>query len=249
VHVLFVIPARIGSSRIPHKPLCLFDGEPIVRRVARNVLACDGAARVAVASDDERVLEAVSDLAVERVVSSPRHRSGTERVAEVMMRPEYWECDTAINVQCDLVSPVTHMISGALGRLQDGFPIATCAAPLSPDQLDDPNRVKVEFTAEGQALDFSRSPISASRATRVMLHVGIYAYTRDGLLRWIGLPAVDSEMRERLEQLRPLEKGIPIGVTVQDTAAPITIDTLEDLRMAPLTAGVTNAELASRTTA
>ena len=246
VHVLFVIPARIGSSRIPRKPLRLLHGEPLVRRVVRNALVSCGWSHVVVAADDQRVLEAVSDLDVDRVMSSPLHNSGTERVAEVMMRPEYADYNAAVNLQCDQVSAFGHATSSVLRCLGDGFPLATCAVPLAPRDLTDPNRVKVEIGSGGQALAFSRSAIHPERSTDVMLHVGIYAYTRSALSEWIALPAVAAEAQERLEQLRPLEHGMPIAVAVLDEPAPTVIDTSEDLRRARLAVPGSTAEPALR---
>ncbi len=248
MHVLFVIPARIGSSRIPHKPLRLIHGEPLVRRVARNALVSCGRSRVVVAADDERVLDAVSDLDVDRVISSPHHSSGTERVAEVMMRPEYAAFDAAVNLQCDQVSAPDGAILAVLRYLGDGFPLATCAVPLGPGDLTDPNRVKVEIGPGGKARSFSRSAIRSERSAEVMLHVGIYSYTRDALSEWIALPTVAAEAEERLEQLRPLKHGMRIGVAVLDGPPPIIIDTSEDLQRACLAVAGSPAEPASRIT-
>lgn len=202
-----------------------------------------------VASDAERVLEAVLDLGVDPVMTSPLHGSGTERVAEIMTRPEYSDYDTAVNVQCDQVSPIGSAIADALSCIEDGFPVATCAVALAPGDLDDQNRVKVELDSGRRALAFSRSAISSRGSTEVMLHVGIYAITRDALSEWAGLPAVQQEAEARLEQLRPLAYGMPMGAAVLDGPGPVTIDTLADLRRAHLTLAASTAELASRMTA
>ncbi len=232
VQLLCVIPARLGSTRLPDKPLRLLAGEPLVRVVVRRVLELDLAPRIVVAADDPRVLEAVAPLGVDGVLTGPEIGSGTERVAAVARLPEYADADVILNVQGDepFVSGVAAV--GAVQRVLAGDAIATAAGPLSAAAALDPNRVKVVVDETGRALRFSRAlPASGAWACRVEVlhHVGVYAYTRRGLLRWVGLPPAPEEVAEALEQLRPLAHGIAVGVARTHEAAPPGIDTPDDL--------------------
>lgn len=237
MHLLVVVPARLGSTRIPHKPLCLLAGEPLIAAVARRIQSLSLDATIAVAADDERVLEAVSHLDVDAVLTSPAHTSGTERVAEVAARPEYAGFDTILNIQGDEPFVTRAAAGGALDRIARGDPIGTTAVPLEPGQgaLTDPARVKVAVSDSGRAVGFWRvGPWrhSLEGSVEILQHVGVYAYTRRALVEWAALPASASECEERLEQLRPLAHGIPIGVTRVPGPAWPSIDTMADLALA-----------------
>ena len=246
VHVLVVIPARIGSSRLPHKPLCLLHGQPLIRIVARRAVDY-GLGRVVVASDDARVLRAVSSLAVDTVLTSPTHSSGTARVAEVVERPEYTGCGIVVNLQCDQPFVPREVVRGAIGCVEAGFPVGSAAVSLAADDQENPNRVKVVVAGGGRAVSFTRSPLYATgceSGNRVLHHVGVYAYTRAALLSWVASPQCEAERLERLEQLRPLRQGVPIGVACFDIPPPLAIDTRDDVRLASL--GFVGSELLSR---
>ena len=230
--ILCVIPARLHASRLPHKPLCLLGGEPLVRAVARRALEAEVADLVVVATDHPQVADAVADLPVDAVLTDRSHGSGTERVAELAARPEYAWADIIVNVQGDepFFPPegarlATEMVGGI-------WPIATVGAPLTPAMLTDENRVKVVVDGHGRALRFSRL-LPASGAwrcdVRVLHHVGLYAYTRQALARWAAAPMPPEEREQRLEQLRPLHLGIAIGVAGLPEPVHPGVDTAHDL--------------------
>ena len=231
--VLGVIPARLGSSRLPRKPLLPLAGEPLILVVTRRVADLRVCDRLVVATDAREIASVVQDAGLEAVMTSPDHASGTERVAEVIAKPEFSQFDHVLNVQGDepFVSPAA--VRGALACLERGDPLGTAAGSLDPALAGDPSRVKVVVDAQGRALYFSRAPIPFDRegSGEVVYHqhVGVYAYTRKALERWVELPPVPEERWERLEQLRPLLHGIPIGVTLFDGPAAPGIDTPADL--------------------
>ncbi|MGD2135461.1 MAG: 3-deoxy-manno-octulosonate cytidylyltransferase [Gemmatimonadales bacterium] len=227
-----MIPARLGSTRLPHKPLCLFAGEPLVRVTARRALSLRLADRVVVATDDERVAAAVAPAGVEAVLTDPRHRSGTDRVAEVAQLEPYAGYATILNLQGDEPLMPRAAVRGALDRVWGGDAVGTAAAPLAPEARFDTARVKVVVDETGRALRFSRVyPASGAWAcgVEVLQHIGVYAYTRQALVRWAAAPPSAGEAAEGLEQLRPLELGFPVGVARLAHAAPPAIDTERDL--------------------
>lgn len=238
---LAVIPARLGATRLPRKPLRLLAGRPLIVRVWERVTALDLADRVVVATDSDEVADAVRAAGAEVAMTSAEHPSGTDRVAEVAARQQFATYDAVLNVQGDepFVSAVA--VRGALALVTDGrFPVGTAAAPASLEILATPNVVKVVTADDGRALYFSRAPIPYLRevedqallAPRVRQHLGIYAYSRDALHRWVSLPPHPLERIERLEQLRPLAAGIAIGVADADESPRPGIDTEQDLARA-----------------
>ncbi len=234
VHLLIVVPARIGSSRLREKPLCLLGGEPLIRHVCRNVRSWHLDASVVVATDDVRVRNAVVAMGVDAVMTGV-HRCGTERVAEVVARWRSHPVEVVLNVQGDEPFLPRDTVVDVIDRVRAGEPIMTAGAPLSAAARTDRHRVKVVVDGPGgRALRFSRDlPASVvwPCAVEVQLHVGVYAYTRAALARWVALAPTEREMEEGLEQLRPLEYGIPIGVA-KCAAAPLSIDTEMDLQRA-----------------
>jgi len=237
MRVLCVIPARLGSSRLPHKPLQLLAGEPLVTRVARRVTDLNVVDRVVVASDAPKVVDRVRAAGLEAVMTGAHHRNGTERVAEVAGMPEHRVYDALLNVQGDEPFIGKDAMEGAISLLEAGNDIGTVAAPLSAERAEDPGRVKVVFDTMGRALYFSRAPIPHSRDRAhaeldYWQHVGVYAYTRSALEQWVALPPTPLEEAEGLEQLRPLEHGMTIGVARLREPAPPGIDTMEDLQRA-----------------
>lgn len=186
-----------------------------------------------VATDAAQVVTAVERSGGRAVLTSPRHESGTERIAEVVARAEFARFEIVVNVQGDEPFATGAAVRGALARVQAGDPIGTVAAPLDPAAMADPARVKVVLDARGRALYFSRAPIPYARdggpEPAGWHHLGIYAYTGDAVRRWAALPPCDLERAERLEQLRPLYHGMAIGVaTIREPASP-GIDTPDDL--------------------
>jgi 3-deoxy-manno-octulosonate cytidylyltransferase (CMP-KDO synthetase) len=234
VHLVCVIPARLAATRLPHKPLRLLGGEPLIRVVARRALELDLGGLVVVASDDDRVLEAVAPLGVLGVLTAGSHASGTERVAEVATLPEYRNAEVILNLQGDEPFLPRQAALGAVERVRSGDAIGTAAQPLNDAAWRDPRRVKVEIDGRGRAQRFYRTPEGPAcpRHAPTFHHTGVYAYRPAALARWVALLPTADERREGLEQLRPLAYGLAIGVAVLDEAAPHGIDTEEDLRTA-----------------
>ena len=234
-----VIPARLAAVRLPRKPLRLLAGLPLIVRVWQRVSEMKVADAVVVATDDPSVASAVRDAGADCVMTSDSHTSGTERVAEVANKPEFAEYSTIVNVQGDEPFIGAGAVSGAAGIVASGkFPLGTSASPAAWDILNDPNIVKVVRGDDGRALYFSRGtiPLVRDRAdaleTQPLQHIGVYAYSRDALEKWVSLPQGELERLEKLEQLRPLAAGIPIGVAITDEAPAAGIDTEEDLSRA-----------------
>lgn len=231
--VLGVIPARLGSSRLPRKPLRLIAGEPLVLRVARRLIELDVCDRVVVATEADEIATVVRRAGLEAALTAASHETGTGRVAEVIDKKEYRAFDLILNVQGDEPLLATAAVQGTLDRLRGGDPIGTAAGSLDRRLATDPNRVKVVVSPEGRAIYFSRAPIPYDRdgsgEAVYHQHVGVYGYTREALQRWVRLPPVPEERWERLEQLRPLLHGIPIGVALFDEAPAPGVDTAEDL--------------------
>jgi 3-deoxy-manno-octulosonate cytidylyltransferase (CMP-KDO synthetase) len=236
VPVLGVIPARLGSSRLPRKPLLSLAGEPLILWVTRRVADLGICDRLVVATDADEIAAVVRDAGFEPVLTSTDHQSGTERVAEVVGRAAFKNFNFILNVQGDEPFVAAPALRGALACLERGDPLGTAAGSLDAALAGDPSRVKVVVDARGHAVYFSRAPIPFDRDDSGDVvyhqHVGVYAYTRDALERWVRLPPVAEERWERLEQLRPLLHGIPMGVTLFDAPPAPGIDTPADLAWA-----------------
>jgi len=246
-----IIPARLQSTRLPEKPLQDLGGAPLVVRVLERARRASSLESIWVATDSERIVQAVKAAGGEAVLTRGDHPSGLDRVAEAAALL----CDTTRRAsQADGVrdpdlaaDPVILNIQGdepylnpagldALVALFDrpDVKMATLAAPFArEDNPSDPNRVKVVVDREGRALYFSRSliPSGANAQTPPLLHVGIYAYRFATLRQLAALEPGPIEASERLEQLRALWNGIPIHVAVGDYHS-IGIDTPEDLAQA-----------------
>ncbi|HXW96208.1 MAG TPA: 3-deoxy-manno-octulosonate cytidylyltransferase [Gemmatimonadales bacterium] len=238
MRVLGVIPARLGSTRIPNKPLQLLAGEPLVTRVIERVRELGLVDSLVVATDSTMVCRVVELAGARALLTKATHASGTERVAEVAALPEFAGCDVVANIQGDEPFLPGPALAGALRRVEQGDEVGTAAAPLAPDQAGDPDRVKVIADARGRALYFSRAAIPYRRDRNVSgqglywQHLGVYAYRRDALERWTRLAPVPAEEAERLEQLRALYHGMRVGVAQLGEPAEPGVDTPEDLRRA-----------------
>ncbi len=236
--VLGVIPARLGSTRLPHKPLQLLAGEPLVNRVAERVRGHHVVDRLVVATDSTDIARAVAAIGIEAVMTHDRHLTGTERVAEVANQAEFSGFDTILNIQGDEPFVTREALAGSLARVAAGDQVGTAAAPLELELVDDPARVKVVTDHLGRALYFSRAVIPFRRDASdpadglYWQHLGVYAYSRAALARWVALPPSSAELAEKLEQLRALQDGMTIGVARLAEAALPGIDTPEDLRRA-----------------
>ena len=241
---LAVIPARLGSTRLPRKPLRLLAGIPLIVRVWQRVVEIGIADHVVVATDSAEVGQTVTAHGGEVAMTREDHPSGTHRVAEVARRPELAEFDAIVNVQGDEPFVSREAILGATRMVTDnGFPLGTAAVRGSAEIVADPSVVKVVAADDGRAMYFSRAGIPFLRDTtdardselqraRVWQHIGVYAYDRQALMQWSELPDTPLEHIERLEQLRPLAAGIPMGVAVIDEAFRPGIDTEADLERA-----------------
>ncbi|MFI5234890.1 MAG: 3-deoxy-manno-octulosonate cytidylyltransferase [Gemmatimonadales bacterium] len=238
MRLLGVIPARLGSTRLPNKPLQLLAGEPLVTRVVERVRALAIIDALVVATDSPMVAEVVARTGVPAVLTRADHPSGSDRVAEVAARPEYREFDVIVNLQGDEPFLSAAALEGAVARVRDGDDVGTAAAPLDPAQAGDPSRVKVVMDVRGRALYFSRAPIPFRRDPQASAdglywqHIGLYVWTRGALERWVRLAPTRAEEAEKLEQLRALEHGLTIGVARLSEPALPGIDTPEDLRRA-----------------
>lgn len=230
-----VIPARFASERFPGKPLHIIAGKPLLRHVWERCRKVRNARLVIVATDDMRIAEGAFDFGAEVALTSSRHPSGTDRVAEVAAKLRGY--GIIVNVQGDepLIAPalIERLIASFDGRPKCGM--VTAAAPFSdPREAADPNRVKVVLAADGKALYFSRSLIphargdgSEKKIAAPLKHLGIYAYRRAFLLRYVGWRQTPLERTERLEQLRALEMGVGIHVVKTSHDSP-GVDTPDD---------------------
>lgn len=254
--VAVVIPARYASTRLPAKPLLRRTGKYLIQHVVENALRARVPSRVVVATDDDRIVEAVRSFGGTAVMTRSDHPSGTDRVAEVAagLPPEF---DLIVNVQGDEPTLPPESIDRLAERLRRdaSCDMATLAAPFPADEpVTDPARVKVVLDTAGRALYFSRSviphvrepgdptgagPAPAPGARRPhLLHLGIYAYRRAFLAGLAKLSPTPLEQAEKLEQLRVLEHGHRIAVEVVDRPT-AGIDTPEqyDAFVASLSAG------------
>ena len=239
---LAVIPARLGATRLPRKPLRLLAGRPLVVRVWERVSAMNVADRCVIATDSEEVASAARQNGAEAVLTSRDHLSGTDRIAEVAKQREFAGFDAVLNVQGDEPFISTDAVRGALDMLRN-FKIGTAAVRATAAVLAEPSVVKVVTADDGRALYFSRAPIpfvrdpndaqsAALLLERVWQHLGVYAYAREALMKWVSLPEHPLERIERLEQLRPLAAGWPIGVALVSGSQRPGIDTEVDLARA-----------------
>jgi len=197
--------------------------------------------RCVIATDSDEVADAVRPHGAEAMLTSADHRSGTDRVAEVVARREFRDFDAIVNVQGDEPFVTESALRGAVRQVTSGnFPLGTAAARASEEILDEPSVVKVVAADDGRAMYFSRAAIpflrdaaeAPLRSTRVWQHIGVYAYARDALARWVSLPPHPLEQIERLEQLRPLAAGMAMGVALVEERPTVGIDTLDDLARA-----------------
>jgi 3-deoxy-manno-octulosonate cytidylyltransferase (CMP-KDO synthetase) len=239
-----VIPARYGSSRLPGKPLRLIAGKPMIEHVCLRARS-SGAQDVVVATDDQRVADAVGEFGGDVVMTSANHQSGTDRLAEVAQIKNWADDEIIVNLQGDepLMDPALVRLLADELQSHATAGMATCATPVSQrEDIFNPNIVKVVISKSGKALYFSRAPIpwvrgdydnpemsEMPRSTAVFRHLGIYAYRVKILRKITSLPICPLENAEALEQLRALWNGIDIHVSIIDQAPGHGVDTEEDL--------------------
>ena len=238
-----IIPARYGSSRLPAKPLADIDGRPMIAHVVDRA-SRSGAARVVVATDDQRIQTAVSPLGVETLMTHPDHPSGTDRLQQAAALLQLANDDIVVNVQGDepLIPPaVIDQVAANLAANPDCGMATLCEPIQSVAQFLEPGAVKVVSSVSGRALYFSRAPIPWPRdafaknkdqlpdALIPMRHIGIYAYRVRFLNAFIGWPMHPLEAHECLEQLRALANDVAIHVAPACEPIPAGVDTAADL--------------------
>lgn len=230
MRAIAVIPARLASTRLPRKILHPIAGRPMLAWVYDAVRAAKGLNEVIVATDSQEIVDLCRLKGWNVRMTSPQHRSGTERVHEVAAAVA---ADVYLNVQGD--EPLAHpeQISSLLALMRDpAVQVGTLMTPATAEDIPNPNAVKVVTDVAGRALYFSRATIPFDRdrtgAVRYFKHLGFYAYRKAALDRFVGWPESALERAERLEQLRFLENGVAIHVaeTPHNT---IGVDTDEDL--------------------
>lgn len=220
-----IIPARYGSTRFPGKPLAHRTGKPLIQHVVERVHQATTISRVVVATDDQRISDAVEAFGGEAVMTG-EHPNGTSRIAEAvdtLEESEQTPFPIVVNVQGDEPEIEPAVIDALVQGLaaSGGAPMATLAADFAPDEDPaDPNIVKVVVNQLGRAMYFSRSIIPFNRDGLLNLaplkHPGLYAYQRAFLPEYVALPPTPAEETEKLEQLRALEHGFPIAVVKAD---------------------------------
>jgi 3-deoxy-manno-octulosonate cytidylyltransferase (CMP-KDO synthetase) len=248
-----VIPARYASTRLPGKPLLNIAGKPMIAHVCEKALHA-GADEVVVATDDDRIMQTVTDLGIRAIMTRADHQNGTERIAEMVEHCGWAGHDIIVNVQGDepLIPPelIRDLAETLASQQQAG--IATLAAKIiDHEEIFNPNAVKVVLDSNAYALYFSRAPIPwdrdgfAGQGRQVSdkmpyyRHIGMYVYTVDFLKRYVNWQPSALETVESLEQLRILWYGEKIKVKIVDKTPVTGVDTAEDLhRIEKMMAGL-----------
>ena len=233
-----IIPARYGSTRLPAKALADIGGKPLIWHVAQRALDSN-ASQVIIATDDQRIMEAVKDIECEAVMTSAVHQSGSDRLAEVVTMKAMAKDHIVVNVQGDEPTIPPKLINEVAQKLADNPAAVMATAAKQIDQVDDienPNVVKVVTDLQDRALYFSRAPIPHDRdqcgPASAWHHIGIYAYRAGFLQQFTELAPSPLELKESLEQLRVLEQGETIMVHKIDYDAGVGVDTEADLERA-----------------
>lgn len=237
MRVVGCIPGRYASTRLPGKPLCDIGGKPMVIHVVEKAMQAKSLHDVIVLTDDERILNAVNNAGYKAVMTSEQCASGTDRIAEYMQNDP--STDIFVNMQGDevLLNPehinqlVTEFIEHADAEM------GTLAHWESKaDVLNDPTTAKVVINQDNKALYFSRNCIPVMQngdlPEKALVQIGVYIYTRDALKKLSELEHAPLESTEKLEQLRALEHGINVGVTIVDNYQGLSVDTEQDLEKA-----------------
>ncbi|MBI3807979.1 MAG: 3-deoxy-manno-octulosonate cytidylyltransferase [Nitrospirae bacterium] len=236
--VMVVIPARYGSSRFPGKPLVMLGRKPMIQHVYEHASACRAVTEVLVATDDERIKQAVEGFGGRVAMVAGDYRTGTDRVAGVA---RMFDRDYFVNLQGDEIPLQPELLAGLIEPfIESGAGMGTLKRAIdSTEDVHNPSVVKVVTDHLGNALYFSRAPIplvrddAGRRAVEGLhyIHLGLYIYRRDTLLKLASLPTGRLEDAEKLEQLRAMEHGIPIRVWETEHAS-LRVDTPEDVESA-----------------
>jgi 3-deoxy-manno-octulosonate cytidylyltransferase (CMP-KDO synthetase) len=229
-----LIPARYAAQRFPGKPLAAIAGRSMIQRVWEGARAAKSLRKVIVATDDARIADFCRAFGADVALTRADHATGTDRIGEVAAS---LRDDIVVNIQGDEPLMQGFVVDAAVEALREDaeVPIATVVHALDPAHRDDPNRVKVVLDQRGRALYFSRSPIPYPRDPSVRAplwqHVGLYAYRREFLLRFISMPPTPAERSECLEQLRALENGYPIRCAVVEGWRSVAVDVPGDVAL------------------
>jgi 3-deoxy-manno-octulosonate cytidylyltransferase (CMP-KDO synthetase) len=234
--VLILIPARMASTRLPGKPLLDIAGEPMILHVMRRAQAAR-LGEVVVATDSEVIAACVEKAGGRAVMTRADHASGSDRIFEALaVADAHRKSAIIVNVQADLPTIASSDIAAAIAPLADpAVDIATVAAEITrAEERTDPNVVKLVGTPVGErrlrALYFTRAAAPAGEGP-LYHHIGLYAFRRRALERFVAAPPAPLEQREKLEQLRALEAGMRIDATIVDSV-PLGVDTPADLERA-----------------
>ena len=230
--IVAVIPARLESTRLPRKPLRLIAGHPMIAWVYHRARRAASLDHVLIATDSSEIVDYCRTAGIPAEMTSAAHRSGTDRIVEVMSRIA---ADIYVNIQGDEPMVTPEHIELMLGPFRESpeTQVSTLKVAISQEEARNPNNVKVVTDVAGRALYFSRALIPHDRdgsgQVQYYKHMGLYAYSAAALARFKTLPPSALEQLEKLEQLRLLENGVPIHVveTSEDT---IGVDTEEDLK-------------------
>ncbi len=228
---VIVIPARYASTRLPGKPLLKVNNKPIIQYVYEAAQKSKLADSIIVATDDDRIVEAVKKFGGSVEMTSAEHKCGSDRITEVIQRhPEF---DYVLNLQGDEPQITPNIIDKTISALieNDDTDISTLVREItSKEQINNPNCVKCVFDNNNNALYFSRCPIPYERNENqapYYAHIGIYGYKKESLIKMTKLPQSVLEKQESLEQLRALQNGMKIKIAIVGLN-PVGIDTIED---------------------
>lgn len=227
-----IIPARMAATRFPGKPLVDLCGKPMIQWVYERASEAAGVSRVIVATCDVDIADVVKGFGGEVAMTSSRHRSGTDRLAEAAAD---LDADIIVNVQGDepLIDPASIELALEPFACDPKVVMTSLMTPIDPESAKEPNLVKVVVDVNNYALYFSRSPIPYERkplqGRPIYGHVGLYAYTKDFLLQFSSLDPTPLELAESLEQLRAIEHGYRIKM-VEVESRPMGVDTMDDLK-------------------
>jgi len=235
--VIGCIPCRYASTRLPGKPLCDIGGKPMVLHIVEKVEQAKNLHEIVVLTDDQRILDTVASAGYRAVMTSSNCASGTDRIAEYMQQDA--SGDIFVNIQGDEILLDPNHIDQLITNFTENpaSQMGTIAHPVSdPEILNDPTTAKVVTDQQGNALYFSRHCIPSTQnggvPSQALVQTGIYIYTRDTLQRLMELKQTPLEKTEKLEQLRALEHGINISITIVDDYQSLSVDTEDDLRKA-----------------
>ena len=231
--IIGVIPARYDSTRFPGKPLALINGKAMIQHVWENSSKSKLINELYVATDDKRIFDAVNKFWGNAVMTSKKHKSGSDRIGEVVKSKN---CDIVVNIQGDepFINPM-NIDKAIMPLVKDkNINVSTlCTKIKNKDEINNPNVVKVVTDKKGFALYFSRYTIPYNRddmkGVSYYKHIGLYVFRKDYLMKFVKMKPSKLELTEKLEQLRILENGERIKVVITNIDS-VTIDTVSDLK-------------------